>query len=230
MEGRLYSQVETFGLVMPCSFRNKSRILSLLLAIHPVHEIASDFLISMGVWERRTVASQAVWKDWSSMGDCKWVDRTGTCMELSAISAIPYSCTERPRRCKSSILRNTNCWNTSSEVPWLRSCSELIFSNPYFFFTAASPGQEGHFKEDPVLSYRKAKTCLTKSTICSCKTPGWKDCFEKVQCLSRNSSGVSSWWILGFPAAPAVSLVPILLNTQWYMLVHRYSKWITHLC
>lgn len=42
MEGMLYSQVETFGLDMPCSFRNKSRFLSLLLAIHPMHEIASD--------------------------------------------------------------------------------------------------------------------------------------------------------------------------------------------
>ena len=44
----MYSQVETFGLDMPCSFRNKSRILSMLLAIRPVHEIASD---SSSPWE-----------------------------------------------------------------------------------------------------------------------------------------------------------------------------------
>lgn len=40
--------METFGLDMPCSFRNKSTIISLLLAIHPVHEIASD---SSSPWE-----------------------------------------------------------------------------------------------------------------------------------------------------------------------------------
>lgn len=48
VEGRLYSRGETLGIDMPCSFRNKSRILSLLLAIHPVHEIAFE---SSSPWE-----------------------------------------------------------------------------------------------------------------------------------------------------------------------------------
>lgn len=43
-----WSQVKAFGLDMPCSFRNRSRIPSLLLAIHPVHEIASG---SSSPWE-----------------------------------------------------------------------------------------------------------------------------------------------------------------------------------
>lgn len=151
-------------------------------------------------------------------------------MELSTISAIPYCCTGKSRRCKLSILHNTNHWSTSNEVRWLRSCSEFIFSNPYFFFIKASQGQKNHFKEEPVLSYRKADLGLAERTICSCKTPGWKDCFEKVQCLWTNSSGMSSWWILGFPTAPVLSLVPILLNACSMLLVCRHSKWVTHLC
>lgn len=40
IEGRLYSKMETLGLDAHCYFR--SRILLLVLAAHPVHEIASD--------------------------------------------------------------------------------------------------------------------------------------------------------------------------------------------
>lgn len=142
------------------------------------------FLISMGVWGRRTVASKAVWQDWSNIEDCKWVDQTGTCMGLSAISVIPYSCTGKPRRCKSSILHNTNCWNTSSEVTWFRLCSEFIFSNPYFFLQ----DKRATLKRSQFSVNRKGKTCVwLKAPFVPVKLQAGKT-FEKVVFLFRNSS------------------------------------------
>lgn len=69
----------------------------------PACEIASDSLSLWSLGEKDGHTSQAVWSDWNSVGSGEWVEQTGTCREWSAVSAICYSCTGKPRRWKTVL-------------------------------------------------------------------------------------------------------------------------------